>query len=71
GVSRSAIPPSELRTFEKVYPFGWLGILSQTPPVHDELIYAPGPRWPHAHDPTQILRPTPPPARPRSGNASS
>jgi 2-polyprenyl-6-methoxyphenol hydroxylase-like FAD-dependent oxidoreductase len=29
-----------LRTFEKVYPFGWLGILSETPPVNEELIYA-------------------------------
>lgn len=40
GVSRTAIPESALRTFERVYPFGWLGILSETPPVHDELIYA-------------------------------
>jgi p-hydroxybenzoate 3-monooxygenase len=40
GASRPSIPPSELRTFERVYPFGWLGILSETPPVHDELIYA-------------------------------
>ena len=29
-----------LRTYERVYPFGWLGILSETPPVRDELIYA-------------------------------
>jgi p-hydroxybenzoate 3-monooxygenase len=40
GVSRTAIPTGELRTFERVYPFGWLGILSETPPVSDELIYA-------------------------------
>jgi p-hydroxybenzoate 3-monooxygenase len=40
GVSRSSIPASVLRTFERVYPFGWLGVLSQTPPVNDELIYA-------------------------------
>ncbi|HSK25123.1 MAG TPA: 4-hydroxybenzoate 3-monooxygenase [Egicoccus sp.] len=40
GVSRTAIPAGELRTFERVYPFGWLGILSETPPVSDELIYA-------------------------------
>ena len=33
GVSRRSIPPSVLRTFERVYPFGWLGILSETPPV--------------------------------------
>lgn len=40
GVSRKTIP-EDLRTeYEKVYPFGWLGILSETPPVHQELIYA-------------------------------
>jgi p-hydroxybenzoate 3-monooxygenase len=40
GVSRKAIPADKLRTFERVYPFGWLGVLSPTPPVNDELIYA-------------------------------
>ena len=40
GVSRRTIPEGKRREFEKVYPFGWLGILSETPPVHDELIYA-------------------------------
>jgi p-hydroxybenzoate 3-monooxygenase len=40
GVSRTAIPPSVLRTYERVYPFGWLGILSETPPIDKELIYA-------------------------------
>ncbi len=40
GVSRKSIPSSVLRTFERVYPFGWLGILSETPPAHEELIYA-------------------------------
>ena len=40
GVSRTAIPASVLRTYERLYPFGWLGILSETPPVSDELIYA-------------------------------
>jgi len=40
GVSRSAMPASILREYERVYPFGWLGILSETPPVDDELIYA-------------------------------
>jgi p-hydroxybenzoate 3-monooxygenase len=40
GVSRQAIPDGEQRTFERVYPFGWLGILSETPPIDDELIYA-------------------------------
>jgi p-hydroxybenzoate 3-monooxygenase len=40
GVSRAAIPASYVRTCERVYPFGWLGVLSETPPVNDELIYA-------------------------------
>ncbi|NNK15465.1 MAG: 4-hydroxybenzoate 3-monooxygenase [Sulfitobacter sp.] len=40
GVSRKSIPENQRREFEKVYPFGWLGILSETPPVDDELIYA-------------------------------
>jgi len=40
GVSRNTIPASVLREFERVYPFGWLGLLSATPPVSDELIYA-------------------------------
>lgn len=40
GVSRRTIPGSVRRDYEKVYPFGWLGILSQTPPVSHELIYA-------------------------------
>jgi p-hydroxybenzoate 3-monooxygenase len=35
GVSRTTIPTNERREFEKVYPFGWLGILSQTPPLPD------------------------------------
>lgn len=39
GVSRASIPGSVLTSFEKVYPFGWLGVLSQTPPL-DEIIYA-------------------------------
>ncbi len=40
GVSRKTIPPDVLRTYERVYPFGWLGILSETPPIDHELIYA-------------------------------
>jgi p-hydroxybenzoate 3-monooxygenase len=40
GPSRASIAPSALRVFEKVYPFGWLGLLSQVPPVSDELIYS-------------------------------
>ncbi len=39
GVSRPSIPEDAIRTFERVYPFGWLGILSETPPVSHELIY--------------------------------
>lgn len=40
GVSRRTIPARVRREFERVYPFGWLGILSETPPVDEELIYA-------------------------------
>ncbi len=40
GVSRQSIPKERIQTFEKVYPFGWLGVLSRTPPVSSELIYA-------------------------------
>ncbi|MCH2077294.1 MAG: 4-hydroxybenzoate 3-monooxygenase [Rhodobacteraceae bacterium] len=40
GVSRQTIPQDKRREYEKVYPFGWLGVLSETPPVHEELIYA-------------------------------
>jgi len=40
GVSRKTIPDTVLEEFERVYPFGWLGVLSETPPVDDELIYA-------------------------------
>ncbi|WP_134725391.1 4-hydroxybenzoate 3-monooxygenase [Paracoccus luteus] len=40
GVSRQTIPLDVRREYEKTYPFGWLGILSETPPVDDELIYA-------------------------------
>jgi p-hydroxybenzoate 3-monooxygenase len=44
GVSRHAIPTTERREFERLYPFGWLGVLSETPPVSHELIYARHPR---------------------------
>ena len=40
GVSRKTIPDDVRKEYEKVYPFGWLGILSETPPVSHELIYA-------------------------------
>ncbi|WP_300272570.1 4-hydroxybenzoate 3-monooxygenase [Halomonas sp.] len=40
GISRQSIPADRIKEFEKVYPFGWLGLLSDTPPVAEELIYA-------------------------------
>jgi p-hydroxybenzoate 3-monooxygenase len=40
GVSRKAIPASVLTTHERVYPFGWLGVLADVPPVSPELVYA-------------------------------
>lgn len=39
GISRQSVPQAALKTFERVYPFGWLGLLSDTHPVSDELIY--------------------------------
>jgi p-hydroxybenzoate 3-monooxygenase len=39
GVSRASVKPSAIQTYERIYPFGWLGILSETPPVSHELIY--------------------------------
>ncbi len=44
GVCRASAPRSAITEYEKVYPFGWLGLLSDTPPVHDELIYINSPR---------------------------
>ncbi|AZE82880.1 P-hydroxybenzoate hydroxylase [Pseudomonas orientalis] len=44
GVARQSIPPEALQVFERVYPFGWLGMLADTPPVHPELVYATHPR---------------------------
>ena len=40
GVARQSIPSDVLKVFERVYPFGWLGVLADTPPVNDELVYA-------------------------------
>jgi p-hydroxybenzoate 3-monooxygenase len=40
GVCRTAIPNGALHSFERAYPFAWLGILAEAPPTHDELIYA-------------------------------
>jgi p-hydroxybenzoate 3-monooxygenase len=39
GVCRQSVPASSLRTYERVYPFGWLGVLADVPPVSEELIY--------------------------------
>jgi p-hydroxybenzoate 3-monooxygenase len=39
GICRKSVPAAALRTYEREYPFGWLGLLSETPPVSDELIY--------------------------------
>ncbi|MGY2681430.1 p-hydroxybenzoate 3-monooxygenase [Pseudomonas tolaasii] len=44
GVARQSIPAESLHVFERVYPFGWLGLLADTPPVHPELVYAKHPR---------------------------
>jgi len=40
GVCRASVPKSAIANFERVYPFGWLGLLAETPPVSAELIYA-------------------------------
>jgi p-hydroxybenzoate 3-monooxygenase len=44
GVCRASVPPSSIQEYEKVYPFGWLGVLSDTRPVHEELVYVNSPR---------------------------
>lgn len=40
GISRASVPETALTSFERVYPFGWLGLLAEVPPVSHELIYA-------------------------------
>jgi p-hydroxybenzoate 3-monooxygenase len=40
GVCRASVPERSIQTFEKIYPFGWLGILSDTPPVYHEVTYS-------------------------------
>ena len=40
GVARKSVPADKITNFERMYPFGWLGILSDVPPVKEELIYA-------------------------------
>ena len=44
GVCRASVPRAAIKEFEKVYPFGWLGLMADTPPVNDELIYVNSPR---------------------------
>jgi p-hydroxybenzoate 3-monooxygenase len=44
GVCRASAPRNAIREYEKAYPFGWLGVLADTPPVHHELIYVNSPR---------------------------
>ena len=44
GVCRASMPRDRVRDYEKVYPFGWLGLLSETPPVSKELLYVNSPR---------------------------
>ncbi len=44
GISRQAIPAKAFRTYERIYPFGWLGVLVEKPPVSDEFIYVNHPR---------------------------
>ncbi|UXN67529.1 4-hydroxybenzoate 3-monooxygenase (plasmid) [Phyllobacterium sp. A18/5-2] len=44
GVSRRSVPEDAIRTYERAYPFGWLGVLAEVPPVSHELIYANHPR---------------------------
>ena len=44
GACRASAPRDAITEYEKVYPFGWLGLLSDTPPVSEELIYINSPR---------------------------
>ena len=39
GITRASVPAGAIRNYERVYPFGWMGVLSDTPPVSEELIY--------------------------------
>jgi p-hydroxybenzoate 3-monooxygenase len=40
GVSRASVPRGQVALYERVYPFGWLGLLADVPPLHEELVYA-------------------------------
>jgi len=44
GVCRASVPRNAIEEYEKIYPFGWLGLLADTPPVSDELVYVNSPR---------------------------
>ena len=44
GISRASVPAAAIKTFERVYPFGWMGLLAEVPPCDDELVYANHPR---------------------------
>jgi p-hydroxybenzoate 3-monooxygenase len=44
GISRKSVPEAAIKTYERAYPFGWLGILAEVPPAHHELIYASHPK---------------------------
>jgi len=44
GASRKAVPPKAIQTLERVYPFGWLGLLAEVPPARHELVYGKHPR---------------------------
>jgi p-hydroxybenzoate 3-monooxygenase len=44
GICRASVPQRAIQKYEKIYPFGWLGLLSDTPPVSQELIYVNSPR---------------------------
>jgi p-hydroxybenzoate 3-monooxygenase len=55
GISRKSLSPQAVTSHERVYPLGWLGILSDTPPVSDELIYV---RHPHGFALCSMRSPT-------------
>ena len=39
GVCRASVPRNRIAEYERIYPFGWLGVLADVPPLHDELVY--------------------------------
>ena len=44
GIARKSVPEAAITTYERIYPFGWLGVMADVPPVNDELIYANHPK---------------------------